>query len=121
MTDAAHLCTICGHAIGLAPATDFPDADEMNLPRRERQILNLLLRAKGRSVFSVKLVDELYGDDPDGGPDNAEGCVQSHISKLRRKLRPRGWLIDSRRFDGYRLVRDPTFMKSNAKASTHAH
>jgi DNA-binding response OmpR family regulator len=113
-------CSICGHTFS-EKTGQFPDAHELGLPRRERQVLELLVRSTGRPTFMSKIVEELYGDDPDGGPENAEGCAQTHISKLRRKLRPHGWLIDSRRFDGYRLVRDPTFLRSNAKAVTHAH
>lgn len=120
MTNLVSLCSVCGHLIS-ETSSEFPDAYEMNLPRRERQILEVLVRSTGRPTFMSKIIDELYADDPDGGPENAEGCAQTHISKLRRKLRPHGWLIDSRRFDGYRLVRDPTFLKSNPKASTHAH
>ena len=39
-----------------------------------------------------RLIDQLYGSDPNGGPDNAVCTVQQHVYYLRKKIKP-GWRI----------------------------
>lgn len=79
------------------------DGEVFPLPRRERRILEFLASAEGRRVSRAQIFNATYGVFD----DSIEECVvESHISKLRRKLR--GALgydpIDSRRYLGYRLV-----------------
>jgi two-component system, OmpR family, flagellar system response regulator FtcR len=70
------------------------------LPRRERRILEYLVKNKGKRVQRSQIFNAIYGvfnEEVD------ECVVESHISKLRKKLRtslghdP----IDSKRFLGY--------------------
>ena len=70
------------------------------LPRRERRILEFLLRCRGRRVSKTQIFNAVYGlfdQDVD------ENVIESHISKLRKKLKHRLGFdpIDSKRFLGY--------------------
>jgi DNA-binding response OmpR family regulator len=75
------------------------------LPRRERRILEFLVRNRGCRVTKTQIYNTVYGLF---GQDIAENVIESHISKLRKRLRDRlGYdPIDSQRFLGYRLMVD---------------
>jgi len=75
----------------------------MPLPRRERRILEYLAANSGRRVTKTQVFNAIYGIFDE---EVEENVVESHISKLRKKLRERLGHdpIDSRRFLGYRLV-----------------
>jgi DNA-binding response OmpR family regulator len=77
--------------------------EALPLPRRERRILEYLAANSGRRVTKTQVFNSIYGIF-DGEVE--ENVVESHISKLRKKLRDRlGYdPIDSKRFLGYRLV-----------------
>jgi two-component system, OmpR family, flagellar system response regulator FtcR len=75
----------------------------IKLPRRERRILEYLASNKGRRVTRLQIFFAIYGMLD----ENVEECVvESHISKLRKKLRAElGYEpIDTQRFLGYQLV-----------------
>jgi DNA-binding response OmpR family regulator len=75
------------------------------LPRRERRILEYLVTNRGRWVTKTQIFNFVYGLF---GEDIDENVVESHISKLRKRLRhllsydP----IESQRYLGYRLVHE---------------
>lgn len=73
------------------------------LPRRERRILEYLASNSGRRVTKTQVFNAIYGIFDE---EVEENVVESHISKLRKKLREKlGYdPIDSKRFLGYRLV-----------------
>jgi DNA-binding response OmpR family regulator len=73
------------------------------LPRRERRILEYLVSNRGRRVTKTQIFNFVYGLF---GEDIDENVVESHISKLRKRLRHRLGHdpIDSQRYLGYRLV-----------------
>lgn len=75
------------------------------LPRRERRILEYLVSNKGRRVTKTQIFNFVYGLF---GEDIDENVVESHISKLRKRLRHRLDYdpVDSQRYLGYRLVYD---------------
>lgn len=75
----------------------------MPLPRRERRILEFLAMNSGRRVTKTQVFNFIYGVFDE---DVEENVVESHISKLRKKLRERLGHdpIESKRFLGYRLV-----------------
>ncbi|MCL4148484.1 UNVERIFIED_CONTAM: hypothetical protein GTU68_055309 [Idotea baltica] len=74
----------------------------MELPRRERRILEHLVKNKGRRVTKTQIFNAVYGVMNDGVD---ECVVESHISKLRKKLRKKlGFdAIESTRYIGYML------------------
>jgi two-component system, OmpR family, flagellar system response regulator FtcR len=72
------------------------------LPRRERRILEYLVTNQGKRVTKAQIFNSIYGIFDE---DVEESVVESHISKLRKKLRQRlGYdPIESKRYLGYRL------------------
>jgi len=98
-----HRCPNCGyrhHDTGYAEELlDLP------LQNAQRRVLTRLMIGNGGTVSKAAIVDDLYGDLVDGGPLAAEKVVESHISKLRKRIKPRGWTVRCTKFDGYRLVR----------------
>jgi len=72
----------------------------LQLPRRERRILECLVRNRGRRVTKAQIFNAVYGLFDENVDENV---VESHISKLRKKLKPRlGYdPIDSKRYLGY--------------------
>jgi DNA-binding response OmpR family regulator len=80
-----------------------PEIDGVPLPRRERRILEYLAGNRGRRVTKTQVFNAIYGIFDE---EVEENVVESHISKLRKKLRERLGHdpIDSKRFLGYRLV-----------------
>ncbi|MBX3579374.1 MAG: response regulator transcription factor [Rhizobiaceae bacterium] len=81
------------------------DGRPLPLPRRERRILEFLADNRGRRVTKTQVFNAIYGVFDD---EVEENVVESHISKLRKKLRERlGYdPVDSKRFLGYRLIID---------------
>lgn len=79
------------------------ESKPLPLPRRERRILEYLAVNSGRRVTKTQIFNAIYGIFDE---DVEESVVESHISKLRKKLREKlGWdPIDSKRFLGYQLV-----------------
>ena len=80
----------------------YIDGAPVELPRRERRILEYLASIAGRRATKAQIFGAIYGVFDD---QIEESVVESHISKLRKKLR--GFLgsdpIDSKRYLGYRL------------------
>lgn len=77
--------------------------EPLPLPRRERRILEFLASNAGRRVTKTQVFNAIYGIFDE---EVEENVVESHISKLRKKLREKLGFdpIDSKRFLGYRLV-----------------
>ena len=77
--------------------------EQLHLPRRERRILEYLVSNKGRRVTKTQIFNFVYGLFSD---EIDENVIESHISKLRKRLRHRLGHdpIDSQRYLGYRLI-----------------
>lgn len=75
----------------------------MMLPRRERRILEYLAANRSRRVCRSQIFNAVYGLFDE---EVEESVVESHISKLRKKLR--GALgydpIDTKRYLGYQII-----------------
>ncbi len=78
--------------------------EPLPLPRRERRILECLVRNRGRRQSKTQIFNAVYGIFDEEVDENV---VESHISKLRKKLKHRlGYdPINSKRFLGYCLKR----------------
>jgi DNA-binding response OmpR family regulator len=74
--------------------------ESLPLPRRERRILEYLMKNRGRRVSKSQIFNAVYGIFDEQVEENV---VESHISKLRKKLRLQlGYdLIESKRYLGY--------------------
>jgi two-component system, OmpR family, flagellar system response regulator FtcR len=81
------------------------------LPRRERRILEYLAANRARRVNRSAIFNAVYGLFDE---DVEESVVESHISKLRKKLRQALGFdpIDTKRFLGYQLVGPEEAVKS---------
>lgn len=79
------------------------DGEPLALPRRERRILEFLVRNTHRRVTKTQIFNAVYGIFEDNVD---EVVVEGHISKLRKKLRLRlGFdVIDAKRYLGYQFV-----------------
>ena len=79
--------------------------EALHLPRRERRILEYLVGNKGRRVTKTQIFDFVYGLFSE---EIDENVIESHISKLRKRLRHRLGHdpIDSQRYLGYRLIEE---------------
>ncbi|CAN1723972.1 Flagellar transcriptional regulator FtcR [Hyphomicrobium sp. 1Nfss2.1] len=77
--------------------------EPLHLPRRERRILEYLVSNKGRRVTKSQIFNFVYGLFSE---EIDENVIESHISKLRKRLRHRLGHdpIDSQRYLGYRLL-----------------
>ncbi len=78
------------------------DGTEVELSRRELELLTLLDRERGRIVSRRKLLQEVWGFER---PDRLETrTVDMHIAKLRKKLGDARDAIETVRGEGYRLA-----------------
>jgi DNA-binding response OmpR family regulator len=77
--------------------------EQLHLPRRERRILEYLVSNRGRRVTKTQIFNFVYGLFSE---EIDENVIESHISKLRKRLRHRLGHdpIDSQRYLGYRLI-----------------
>lgn len=91
---------MCIYADGRDPEID---GEPLPLPRRERRILEYLASNASRRVTKTQIFNAIYGIFDE---EVEENVVESHISKLRKKLRTRLGFdpVDSKRYLGYRLV-----------------
>lgn len=82
------------------------DGTPLALPRRERHILEYLVRKKGHRVTKRQIFNAVYGLYSD---EVEESVVEGHVSKLRKKLRQcLGYdPIDAKRYMGYSYVGAP--------------
>lgn len=72
-----------------------------SLPRRETQVLEYLWQRQGKYVSREALFLDVYcGDDE---PEFNQ-VIESHVSKLKKKIAGLGIHIRSERFRGYQLV-----------------
>ncbi|WP_341991022.1 response regulator transcription factor [Azorhizobium sp. AG788] len=79
------------------------DGSPLPLPRRERHILEYLVKNSRRRVTKTQIFNTIYGifnDDVD------ESVIEGHMSKLRKKLRLKLGedVIDAKRYIGYQFI-----------------
>jgi DNA-binding response OmpR family regulator len=88
---------LCVHFDGRDPEVD---GVPLPLPRRERRILEYMVRNRGRRVNKAQIFNAIYGLFDEHVDENV---IESHISKLRKKLKQRLGHdpIDSKRYLGY--------------------
>ena len=79
------------------------DGEPLALPRRERRILEFLVKNEHRRVTKTQIFNAVYGIFEH---DVDEVVIEGHISKLRRKLRMLldHDVIDAKRYLGYQFV-----------------
>lgn len=85
-------------------------SSELALPRREAQVLGLLIERAPLWVSKAQFVSRMYGLDDF---EVSEEVVESHVSKLKTKLEKSvGVVIRAERFFGYALAKvDAVYLK----------
>ncbi|GLS29598.1 Transcriptional regulatory protein, C terminal [Mesorhizobium albiziae] len=63
----------------------------------EFSVLRRLARRPGHWVSIRELIDAVYGDRADGGPESAEQIIRNRISMLMPRLLRHGWAIEGGR------------------------
>lgn len=103
-TSQIHDAPICVFGDGREPLVC---GEPLPLPRRELRILQFLVANRGRRVTKPQIYSSVYGLFDQ---EIDESVIESHISKLRKRLRRRlGYdPIDSKRHLGYRLLINST-------------
>jgi hypothetical protein len=92
-------CPLCGGSLA-AGRVPVEALVELNVSEQQRRILEELVRAFPRSVPKTSLIDALYFDDPDGGPDNPRNVLSQQLSRIRAALHPYGWSLSNAQRDG---------------------
>lgn len=78
-------------------------AVEVRLVQQEFMVIAALCAVPGRRVSTCELVEFMYGDRPDGGPDDAPNVIRHRIHSLRSKLPRVGLAIDTIPQFGYAI------------------
>lgn len=82
----------------------FRDGSMVRFSPTEAKIALCLLAAQGRQVCEDELIEFVWGDDPDGGPEDAGRMVRVFIYKVRHILRALNIGIESGWGRGFRAV-----------------
>jgi DNA-binding response OmpR family regulator len=100
---AARPFSLGGWQVDTAELRARRDGRDVELTRREVELLALFAREPGRILSRRRLLQEIWGFPE---PDRVETrTVDMHVAKLRRKLDAAGdALIETVRGEGYRLV-----------------
>lgn len=99
------VCACCGYSADKKDPTEISLAIE--LTRLERSVFDLLASRFGRQVTRTFILDAMYGDDPNGGPENATNVLHVVKCRLRKKIAPYGLDIitqQGRWANGIRMV-----------------
>jgi two-component system, OmpR family, flagellar system response regulator FtcR len=93
---------VCGIRVFFDGREPIVGGTVLQLPRRERRILEYLVVSRSTRVTKTQIFNRVYGLFNEG---IQECVIESHISRLRKRLRDRlGYdPVDSQRYLGYRL------------------
>lgn len=97
-------CPCCKQAVA-APSLEAAIATA-RLDAFEASILQAVWSGKGHTVSSERVFDEMYADDPDGGPSPScmYAALRGTLSQLNLKLKGVGIVVvPGRQGKGYRL------------------
>jgi hypothetical protein len=74
---------------------------------KSRILVERLAKAYPGSVTMERMIQALYADDPDGGPERADNAISVYNWRIRKVIEPLGWTIPRQNHGGanYRLVR----------------
>jgi DNA-binding response OmpR family regulator len=83
---SALICPCCSQVVTSAVRDPSIVLALVHLSPLERKIAGALARRFGRWWSPNDLVDAVYADDVDGGPETARTAIAVHIATLRRRL-----------------------------------
>lgn len=98
---APKVCECCGQPIidGVEKA-----ALSAGLSPSERRLFLAVSGGKGRAVTLDAIMENIWGHDPNGGPDCADVIIRRYVCTGRPKLKPFGFGYECVRGVGYRLI-----------------
>lgn len=108
------ICPCCGQFAASLPLSWHSESKTLlgspgiiTLTKSEAVIFSLLWIAHetGGYVTRAKMFNELYGLDPNGGPNNGDNIISVFMVRLRRRLAPFGVRIVVDWGNGYRLIK----------------
>jgi len=103
MTKNDHVCSCCGRPLGgggpiaidpvtgIASFASYPSS--IRLTGTQTKLLEVLLRDTPRAVSYDCIIDAVYSDHVDGGPEDVMGNIKVHVCNLRRMIREAGWPV----------------------------
>ena len=77
----------------------------IHVPKAERRIILSLLAHSPGFVSKDHLIDVVWGDRSDGGPDHAEQQIHAHLLMVRDFAAAFGFVIESIPKHGWRVYR----------------
>lgn len=100
-------CPCCGGP--MASQAPVEALSQAPVPNQQRRILDALASAYPNDVTKAQLIDALYWDDIDGGPDDPSNVIGQQICRLRPVLASYGWTIPTAKggrgsYGRYRLM-----------------
>jgi DNA-binding response OmpR family regulator len=100
-------CPCCGKKMNDTPLNQM---QALPLTGKQRLLCGFLAGKIGKWQTRAKVIDAIYGDDPDGGPDGPEMCLRVFVHKARKQLTSIGLDIEvarGRGADGMRMILVP--------------
>lgn len=96
-----NLCPCCNQPINM-DILPVKGLREIQVAGRKRDLLEKLVKDYPNRTSKDLLVDTLYGDQEDGGPDDIIGNINQHIFHLRKMIKQYGWEINNSGGNGSR-------------------
>lgn len=87
------LCPCCRRPLDDDQQVDVEHLREAPLSKMQKKLLVALIDSHPRAVRTEVLIDRLWGDDPNGGPDNPPNVIRTMVTNMRKRLPDYGWTI----------------------------
>lgn len=94
LADNRMICPCCKQPMAAQDRPDFLEYVDRLRPM-DRKIVCALIAAYPVSISMPQLVDRVYADDIDGGPEWASSSVAARLVYVRREVIRHGWRIPS--------------------------
>lgn len=92
-------CPCCGKIMDDVPPETLL---HLSVSPVQRRIIQYYVKKYPHYVNREQLIDWIYADDLDGGPDNPSNAISAHLYYMRPKLQEFGWAIDRIQGQGIR-------------------
>lgn len=100
-------CPCCGYTgknrISIDGSRIYIDGEEYKATPKQAAIFAAIAEGNGRAVSYSTIIDNVWADDPDGGPLTVMNTIKAHLSNLKGRHPIFASLIASDHGIGYRL------------------
>lgn len=83
-------CPTCGQTL------PRPKPHGLRLSPLRTRLFEIVRRAGPEGIGTDDLMDMVYAQHPDGGPDSGRVCLRTHIFHINQQLRQKGYEIKAR-------------------------